>query len=169
MSGVLGPLAALFADADTTDVLSYSATGLPAGLSINPTSGLISGTLASSASAGGPYGVTITADDGNGGTTTQSFTWIVNNPTPTANDDNYSLGEDAAATVLGNAITDNDSDPDGDALSATVQTNVAGSSGERCKSSPEPATVARASCAASSAGRPAATPARANVSANRNT
>ncbi len=58
----------------------------------------------------------------------QSFTWIVTNPAPIANNDSFSIGEDAAASVVGNALT-NDSDPDGDAISANVQTNVAGSNG----------------------------------------
>ena len=119
-----------FTDPDATDTLTYSDGGtLPPGLSIDPNTGLISGTLASSASAGGPYAVVITADDGHGGTVTQTFTWVVNNPAPVALDDNYGLDEDAAATVLGNAITDNDSDPDGDALTAVGQSDVVGSNG----------------------------------------
>src|SRR5690242_17560751 len=51
----------------------------------------------------------------------------------------------------------------------TFRRKVAASSGERCSSSPEPATVARASRAASSAGNPAAVPACASASASRNT
>jgi hypothetical protein len=41
------------------DVLTYSATGLPSGLSINPSSGTISGTVAA-----GTYNITVTANDG---------------------------------------------------------------------------------------------------------
>ncbi|MCP3955112.1 MAG: hypothetical protein GY697_23265, partial [Desulfobacterales bacterium] len=43
-----------FTDADTADVLSYSATGLPTGLTIDPLTGIISGTIDPSASQGGP-------------------------------------------------------------------------------------------------------------------
>src|SRR5262249_45421168 len=61
------------------DTLSYSATGLPTGLSINQTTGVISGTVASGADAGSPYTVTVSASDGplQGSTT---FTWAVSNP-----------------------------------------------------------------------------------------
>ena len=52
-------------DPDTGDVLSYSAGNLPPGLSIDSTTGVISGTLDHSASQGGPYTVTVSADDGN--------------------------------------------------------------------------------------------------------
>ena len=59
------------------DTLSYRAIGLPAGLSIHTTTGLITGTIDSSASQvnGGVYLVTVTADDGHGGTTNYQFTW----------------------------------------------------------------------------------------------
>jgi len=56
--------------------------------------------------------------------------------------------------------------PPGD---VTFLRNVAGSSGERCSNSPEPATVSRASFSASSFGRPAAIPACASASAKRKT
>ncbi len=50
-----------FADADATDTLTFSASGLPAGLSIHPTTGIISGTIANNASVSGPFTVMITA------------------------------------------------------------------------------------------------------------
>ena len=55
-----------FTDPDG-DTLTYSATGLPAGLSINATTGVISGTLAIDASVTSPYTINVTADDGEGG------------------------------------------------------------------------------------------------------
>ncbi|RRC97631.1 hypothetical protein EHS89_17525, partial [Amphritea balenae] len=70
-----------FADVDS-DTLSYSATGLPTGLTIDSATGEISGTLDNSASQGSPYTVSVTADDGQGGTTTDSFDWTITNPAP---------------------------------------------------------------------------------------
>ena len=52
--------------------LTYSATGLPPGLTINPPTGVISGTLLTA----GTYGVTATVSDGSL-TASRSFTWIV--------------------------------------------------------------------------------------------
>ncbi|MFF5025012.1 putative Ig domain-containing protein [Streptomyces collinus] len=53
--------------------LTYSASGLPTGLSVNSTSGLISGT----ASTAGTYQVTVTATDSTGASGATSFTWTV--------------------------------------------------------------------------------------------
>ncbi|HHN67758.1 MAG TPA: tandem-95 repeat protein, partial [Thermopetrobacter sp.] len=64
--------AAHFTDPDG-DTLTYSATGLPPGLSIDPASGEISGTIDPAASQNGPYTVTVTADDGEGGPASISF------------------------------------------------------------------------------------------------
>jgi hypothetical protein len=54
-------------------VLTYSASGLPTGLSINSSTGLISGT----ASTAGTYQVTVTATDSTGASGSTSFTWTV--------------------------------------------------------------------------------------------
>ncbi|MER8029930.1 putative Ig domain-containing protein [Streptomyces bauhiniae] len=53
--------------------LTYSAGGLPTGLSINSSTGLISGT----ASTAGTYQVTVTAKDSTGASGSGSFTWTV--------------------------------------------------------------------------------------------
>ena len=45
------------------DVLTYSASGLPPGLGIDPSTGVISGTISGTASSGSPYAVTVTAKD----------------------------------------------------------------------------------------------------------
>ncbi|MFK7803248.1 MAG: putative Ig domain-containing protein [Anaerolineae bacterium] len=60
-------------DADE-DTITYSATNLPPGVSINPASGVISGTL----TEGGTFVVTVMAEDGNGGSDSATFTWNVN-------------------------------------------------------------------------------------------
>ena len=115
-----------FADVDG-ESLTFSASGLPTGLSIDPATGIISGTIDPSASVSGPYNVTVIASDGNL-STSLTFTWNVANPAPDAINDTYSIGEDESA-ILGNAITGSDSDPDGDVLTATAQTDAAGSNG----------------------------------------
>jgi hypothetical protein len=56
--------------------LSYSVTGLPSGLSINASSGLISGSIPTSAISSSPYNVTVKANDGTA-TATQAFPWDV--------------------------------------------------------------------------------------------
>ena len=50
-----------FSDPDGTDVLTYTATGLPAGLTLNPTTGVITGAVDNSASQGGVDPVAILA------------------------------------------------------------------------------------------------------------
>ncbi|MGA5131956.1 M4 family metallopeptidase [Streptomyces olivoreticuli] len=62
------------ATSSTAGSLTYSASGLPAGLSINPSTGLISGTP----TATGTSSVTVTAKDSGGKTGTASFKWTVN-------------------------------------------------------------------------------------------
>ena len=64
------------------DALTYSATGLPPGLGVNATSGLISGTIAAGAASGSPYTVTATVADGRGGSAQRTFTWTVSLPAP---------------------------------------------------------------------------------------
>jgi 6-phosphogluconolactonase (cycloisomerase 2 family) len=91
--------------------LTLSATNLPPGLSINPTTGLISGTLPFTAA--GMYAVTVTASDGalSGGT---AFTWTVANvdrPPQVANPgpQNTLEGQTVALPITA-------SDPDGDSV-----------------------------------------------------
>ncbi len=70
--------------------LTFSADGLPTGLSINEQSGLITGTIAAGAANNGPYWTTIAATDGTS-TDAQSFNWNVASPvsvTPLADQQN---------------------------------------------------------------------------------
>ncbi len=119
------PTAGNFSDIDG-DTLSFAATGLPAGLSIDPGTGLITGTIDNQASQinGGVYTVTVTANDGNGGTVSATFTYSVTNPAPTAANDMVATDEDTPVTV---AVLANDTDPDADDLTVTVATAPNGS------------------------------------------
>jgi beta-glucosidase len=60
-------------DGNSRQSLSYAATGLPAGLSISPTAGTITGLP----TAPGTSTVTVTASDGTGAFATTTFTWTV--------------------------------------------------------------------------------------------
>ena len=95
------------ADPDN-DVLTYGATGLPSGLSIDPSTGLITGTLPYTSA--GSYPVTVTVTDGSL-TDSEAFTWIVTNTNraPEANDASASTPEDTP-TNLTLAASDADSD-----------------------------------------------------------
>jgi hypothetical protein len=118
-----------FADLDSDNVFGYSASGLPTGLSIDPDTGLITGTLNPDASQGGPgndgvYSITVTATDSQGATISQTFTFTATNPAPVAQPDTGAVNEDATLTVsAANGVIQSggvpaglDSDVDGDAL-----------------------------------------------------
>ena len=107
-------------DAGATDLdgdpLTYAATNLPAGLSINPTTGLITGTISSTAAAGSPYAVSVTVRDGATVDATDTFDWAVSNvngnPTFDQNLGNRTDPENGPPISLDAGGTD----PDGDAL-----------------------------------------------------
>ncbi|MBY0231095.1 MAG: putative Ig domain-containing protein [Gemmataceae bacterium] len=87
--------------------LAYSVTGLPSGLSINSSTGVISGTLATGAATlGTPLNVTVTASSG-GYSATQSFKWNVETPVTsgglTARSASYSGVEGQRLSVGGTA------------------------------------------------------------------
>jgi serine protease len=62
-------------DSDSGQALTYTATGLPPGLSIS-SSGLISGLAEDT----GTFNVTVTATDGTGASGSAAFTWTVSPP-----------------------------------------------------------------------------------------
>jgi subtilase family serine protease len=79
-TGTVGTAASLqinATDSASGQTLTYSATGLPAGLSISSTTGLISGTPTTA----GSNSVTVTAKDTTGASGSASFTWTINSAT----------------------------------------------------------------------------------------
>lgn len=126
--GINIPTSGGFVDIDG-DPLTYEATDLPPGLTIDPNTGVITGTLDNSASQGGNtgtpgvYEVTVTVTDPHGQTASQTFTYTVTNPPPVAHDDTRTTREDTP--VSGNVIGGGgrgdvpDGDPDGDDLTVT--------------------------------------------------
>jgi len=78
-TSIEGDIVSLQIDAtdDPGEILTYSATGLPANLVINANTGLISGSVDIGAAAGSPYTVTVDVSDGVN-TTPVTFQWEVN-------------------------------------------------------------------------------------------
>jgi len=107
-------------DSDTpANSLTYSASGLPPGLTINPTSGTVSGTISTSATSGSPHTVSVTVTD-NGTpnlTDTTTFTWTTTatNEPPIGADARYQTREDVAVDLTLPA-----SDPDGHRITVAI-------------------------------------------------
>jgi VCBS repeat-containing protein len=118
---------AFFADPEGS-TLSFAATGLPAGLSIDPATGLLSGIIDPSASQGGPandgiYTATITVTDADGGVATTTITFTVSNLAPQVNNEIAQYIEAGGLDVpASQGLLVNDNDPDRDALSITAFT-----------------------------------------------
>jgi large repetitive protein len=110
--------------------LTFSASQLPLGLSIDPITGVISGTLDSSASQGGVGGVhqvIVTATDPAGNSSSLTFQWTVTNPAPEANDDRNSVQENALLNIdAAQGLLSNDVDRDGDDINVIEFRNAAG-------------------------------------------
>ncbi len=91
-----------FADPDG-DTLSFSATCLPPGLSINPFTGIITGTIDHSASQGGidgVYNVVVSVSDPSGDTTSLSFNWTTTNPPPESQNDTTTTEENTVVKEM---------------------------------------------------------------------
>src|ERR1022692_4636378 len=86
-------------DSGSGQTLTYSATGLPAGLSINSSSGLISGTP----TAAGTSNVTVTTRDTTGATGSATFSWTVNSSSGGCATTNIALNKPTTASSLENA------------------------------------------------------------------
>jgi len=93
------------------DSWTYSATGLPSGLSINTSTGLITGTITGSTN---DYSVTVTAADGTKASASQAFSWDVAPAVTTTTlvgspvNPIYGQTETLTATVSSDAGTPND-------------------------------------------------------------
>jgi len=95
--------------------LSYQASGLPTGLALNTTTGLISGKVATGASANGPYAVTVTATDTQGNSSSQQFNWTINAPAHALSLTNPGAKSNVEGDTVSLQLVG--SDPDGDTLS----------------------------------------------------
>jgi hypothetical protein len=82
-----------------TGTLTWAASGLPSGLSVVASSGLITGTLASGAAQADPYGVTVTATDG-GATNSLALAWSVASLALRAPGDQSNLDLDSVSLAL---------------------------------------------------------------------
>ncbi|MEL7274409.1 MAG: Ig-like domain-containing protein, partial [Pseudomonadota bacterium] len=108
--------ATLFTDPDSA--LTFTSTPLPAGLTLDPNTGTISGTLSNDASQFGPYTVTVTASDGVNAPVDSVLNISVSNPTPVSFGPlTETTAEGTTITVDAGAIT---TDPDGDALTFSL-------------------------------------------------
>jgi hypothetical protein len=108
-------------DSATGQTLTYAATGLPAGLSINASTGLISGTP----TTGGTSTVTVTATDGTGASGSTSFTWTVGSSSGSGGVDISAGGPAAAPFVADEDFTGGTTAATTNAITTTGVTNPA--------------------------------------------
>jgi hypothetical protein len=109
-----------FTGTDTAgDALTYSATGLPTGLSMS-SAGKVTGTLGYAAA--GTYNVTVIVKDQGNLTGSATFVWTVTNvnTAPDAVNDSATVFKGASVTI---SVLGNDSDPQGDTISIKSTTN----------------------------------------------
>jgi hypothetical protein len=104
--------------------VSYTAAPLPSGLAINPSTGVISGTIDSGAAASSPYVVRAAASNANGNTSSVQFTWTIAGvnrpPTVSPPADQTAVAGSAATLAIAAA------DPDGDTLTFSAVNLPAG-------------------------------------------
>ena len=113
------PLALMARDTEAGATFTWSATGLPAGLSIAPSTGTVSGTPTTA----GAYPVTFTATDNLGVSGSASFTWTITSsapgPTPSPSPSPSPSSQSSTVSV---ANPGNQSDFSGPTIAALVIT-----------------------------------------------
>ena len=119
--GTAASLQAAASDSASGQTLTYTASGLPAGLSINSTTGLISGTPTTA----GTSSVTVTATDTTGAKGAASFTWTVSSGTGTGGIDISAGGPAAAPFVADEDFTGGTTAATTNAITTTGVTNPA--------------------------------------------
>ncbi len=103
------PTAQVFTDPNSADPRTYTLSGNPAWLTIDPATGIITtvGTIPGDASQNGPYQLTVSVSDGQGGTVATTFSVNITNPPPVAVNDTSAAGENTTQT---GTLLANDSD-----------------------------------------------------------
>lgn len=102
--------------------LTWSAARLPNGLSIDPTTGGITGVLERPGNVPTAHNVVVRVVDGVGGLASASFVWTVvpTNIPPTASDDFFSVDERDSITVSAPGLLANDTDVEPGVLSVAL-------------------------------------------------
>lgn len=110
---------------DNDEDIRYEAAGLPDGLTMDPFTGKVTGTIDRSASQNGPnndgkYEVTITTTDTAGNSSDHTIIWTVENPVPVTNPDAEATDKTEALNIVKElGVLKNDHDPDGDPITVT--------------------------------------------------
>ncbi len=125
-AAVVVSLASIFADVDGDTLVLTVSANTDAGLVSTSLSGTDL-TLSFAPNRFGTASITVRADDGHGALAETTFGVTVNevNRPPVAAADSYSTNEDTALTVAAPGVLGNDTDPDGDSLTASLVTGPA--------------------------------------------
>ena len=85
--------------------VTYSASGLPAGLTLNNSSGVISGTIGNNADVGSPYTISVGATDGVV-SDSKNFTWTVTSSVVTLSQPPDQINQDGDTVSVGLSASD---------------------------------------------------------------